>query len=89
MEQMMREKKAPPSQPKKKISWKNFLKELPGKVAKFFRGVVHELKRVTWPTRNEVWKYTIIVLVTIAIFAIILGIFDFIWLKLTEVMILD
>jgi len=82
MEKMMQERKPPSTPARKKINWKKFIKELPGKIAKFFRDVVHELKRVSWPTRSELFKYTIIVLITIAIFALLLGAFDFIWVRL-------
>ncbi len=84
MEKMMQDRKPPSAPARKKINWKKFFKELPGKIAKFFRDVSHELKRVSWPTRNEVFKYTVIVLVTIAIFALLLGGFDFVWVRLIE-----
>jgi len=80
----MQERKAPPAPPKKKINWKKFIKAIPGRIAKFFRDVVYELKKVTWPTRNELFRYTIIVLVAIAFFALILGFFDFIWIRLIK-----
>jgi preprotein translocase subunit SecE len=84
MEKMMQERKTPSSPARKKINWKKFFKELPGKIAKFFRDVVHELKRVSWPTKKELWKYTVVVLVAIAFFAVLLGVFDFIWVRLVE-----
>ncbi|MDD3520517.1 MAG: preprotein translocase subunit SecE [Actinomycetota bacterium] len=59
---------------------------MPGRIAKFFRDVVHELKKVTWPTKKDLFRYTVIVLITIAFFAIILGFFDFIWIRLIEFM---
>lgn len=83
LERQSKNKKAPaPSG--KKINWKQFLKKLPGNISKFFRDVVHELKRVTWPTKKEVFKFTIVVLVTMAFFAVILGIFDLVFLRLVE-----
>lgn len=84
MEKMMQERKAPSPQARKKINWKKFFKELPGKIAKFFRDVVHELKRVSWPNRRELWKYTVVVLVTIVVFAVLLGIYDFMFVRLVE-----
>ena len=84
MERMAQDRKPPAVKSRRKINWKKFIKELPGKIAKYFRDVVHELKRVTWPTRKELWKYTVIVLITIAIFAAILGAFDFLWVRLIE-----
>jgi len=85
MERQLQERK-PPTQPKKKINWKQFIRKLPSRVAKFFRDVVHELKRVTWPTRKALINYTIVVVVTIIIFSIILGIFDFGFMRLLELM---
>ena len=60
---------------------------MPKKVTKFFRNVVHELKRVTWPGRKALLTYTVVVLVTIAIFAVLLGLYDFIFLQLVELLV--
>ena len=84
MEKMMKERKTPSPQARKKMNWEKFLMELPGKIAKFFRDVVHELKRVSWPNRRELWKYTVVVLFAIAIFAVMLGIYDFMWVRLVD-----
>ena len=46
--------------------------------------VASELKKVTWPTAKEVRVATITVIVMAIVSAIILGIFDFIWSNLTE-----
>jgi preprotein translocase subunit SecE len=43
-----------------------------------------ELKKVTWPTAKEVRTATIVVIVMAIISAIILGLFDFVWSNLTE-----
>ncbi len=83
LERQMQERK-PPSQPKKKINWKQFIKKLPLRIVKFFRDVVHELKRVTWPTKKALLTYTIVVIITIIIFAVILGVFDFGFIQLLD-----
>ncbi|MCJ7665448.1 MAG: preprotein translocase subunit SecE, partial [Actinobacteria bacterium] len=85
--QMTKERKMPAQKPKQKFNFWNFLKNLPKKVAKFFRNVVHELKRVTWPNRRALLTYTVVVLVTIAIFGVILGLYDFIFLQLVELLV--
>lgn len=85
MEKQMQERKIP-SQPKKKINWRQFIKKLPSRIAKFFRDVVHELKRVTWPSRKALVNYTIVVIVTIIIFSIILGAFDLGFVQLVDLM---
>jgi preprotein translocase subunit SecE len=83
LERQSKNRKAPASSGRK-INWKKFLKKLPGKISKFLRDVVHELKRVTWPTKKEIFNFTIVVLVTMAFFAVILGIFDLVFLRLVE-----
>ena len=42
--------------------------------------VASELSKVTWPTRQETWAATIVVIATVAIAALYLGIFDAVWL---------
>ena len=46
--------------------------------------VASELKKVTWPTAKEVRTATMVVVVMAIISAIILGLFDFVWSNLTE-----
>src|SRR5688572_17548879 len=46
--------------------------------------VALELKKVTWPTAKEIRTATIVVIVMSVISAIILGLFDFVWSNLTE-----
>ncbi len=46
------------------------------KVRDFFESVWKELKRVSWPTKKEVYGTTLVVVVTILIFAVYLGIVD-------------
>jgi len=46
--------------------------------------VAQELKKVTWPTAKEVRAATIVVIVTAVIAAVVLGVFDFVWSNLTE-----
>jgi len=46
--------------------------------------VAQELNKVTWPTAKEVRAATMVVIVMAVISAVILGIFDFAWSNLTE-----
>lgn len=85
--QMTQERKVPSQKPKQKFNIWTFLKNLPKKVAKFLRNVVHELRRVTWPTRKALLTYTLVVLVTIVIFGVLLGLYDFIFLQLVELLV--
>lgn len=48
-----------------------------GRIAKFFRQVKAELKKVNWPNRDELSKNTLIVVVTIVAMIIFIGVVDF------------
>lgn len=48
----------------------------------FLKEVIAELKKVSWSTRKELLASTWIVIVSVIIFTIILGIFDFSFSKL-------
>jgi preprotein translocase subunit SecE len=85
MERQMQERK-PPSQPRKKFDFKQFIKTLPSRIAKFTRDVIHELKKVTWPTRKALINYTIVVIATIVFFAILLGVFDLGFIRVIELL---
>ena len=39
----------------------------------FLRGVVDELRKVVWPTPAELYRYTIVVVVTVVIIALFIG----------------
>jgi preprotein translocase subunit SecE len=82
MERAAKDRKAPVAAPRKKIDWKQLIKSIPKKIAKFFRDVVHELKRVTWPTRKALLTYTVVVLIALAFFSVLIGLFDFLFLKI-------
>jgi len=51
---------------------------MPNKVTTFFKDVKIELGKVSWPTRRELIGSTTIVVVTVAILATLIGIWDFI-----------
>ena len=67
---------------KERLTGSYFLKSYPERIAKFFRDVVHELKRVTWPSRKTLFTYTMVVVIALIFFAVLLGIFDFVFLRL-------
>jgi preprotein translocase subunit SecE len=52
------------------------------RVNEFMEEVVSELRKVTWPGREEVVRSTFVVIVCIAVASLILGAFDMIWGKL-------
>lgn len=51
--------------------------------AQFFREVVAELKKVTWPTREEMIKLTVIVVAISFLVGAFIGTLDFLLLKIT------
>ena len=46
--------------------------------------VATELKKVTWPTAKEVRTATSVVIIMAIVSAVILGVFDMVWSKLTD-----
>jgi len=66
-------KEATKSTPKKpKISFK----ERWGKVAKYFRDVKSELKKVVWPPKKVVTNHTIVVLAVMLFFTVLILLID-------------
>lgn len=47
------------------------------KAANFFQETIQELKKVTWPTWNEVWQATVVVIIGTFIMALFIGSVDF------------
>ncbi len=52
--------------------------------AKFIKEVVSELKKVTWPTREELIKLTAVVIVLSLIVGIFIGSLDILLVKITS-----
>jgi preprotein translocase subunit SecE len=48
-------------------------------VSRYFRETVGELRKVTWPTRQEATSLTIVVLIVITLMSAFLGVLDFIY----------
>ncbi|GAE26017.1 preprotein translocase subunit SecE [Halalkalibacter wakoensis JCM 9140] len=46
-------------------------------IGKFFRDVVQEMKRVSWPTRKELVRYTWVVLGTVAFISVFFFVVDY------------
>ncbi|WP_108672030.1 preprotein translocase subunit SecE [Peribacillus acanthi] len=46
------------------------------RITEFFGGVVREMKKVSWPKRQELTKYTITVLATVVIMALFFAVVD-------------
>lgn len=54
------------------------------RVGVFFREVKLEMKKVSWPSRQEVIGNTIIVLVTVAVLSVLIGIEDSILMRAVQ-----
>ena len=51
------------------------------KIVQFFKDSYAELKKVVWPSRDEVGSSTKVVIVSVIIFAVVLGAVDFLILS--------
>ncbi len=51
----------------------------PNRLVRFWRETIGELRRVSWPTTQEAWRLTRIVLVVMGIMAIFLGLLDYVF----------
>lgn len=49
------------------------------KKSNFIRECVEELKRVSWPTRKQVWNSTKVVVISTIVAAAILGLMDWVF----------
>ena len=61
---------------KKENKFVAFFKKLPGKIATPFKNMWHELKKVTWPTRQSYLKYIAIVLCFMVFMGVVIGLLD-------------
>lgn len=48
------------------------------KIRIFFTEVKEELAKVVWPSRNELWGSTVVVIITTFVLAAFIGLVDFI-----------
>ena len=62
----------------KKENW--FKRKFAG-LGKWFRGMKSELKKVVWPTWSQVLNNTLVVIVVSVIFAIVIGLIDYLAYK--------
>ncbi len=56
-------------------------------IRRYFRETIAELRKVTWPTREEAIRLTLIVIATILVMAVLLGLLDYIYAKLMDLII--
>ena len=55
---------------------KTAVKNFYARVAKFFRDTKSELKKVVWPSKEDIKTNTVVVLVTVAIAAVVMILLD-------------
>ena len=53
-----------------------FFTNLPARVARPFKNMWRELKKVTWPTRKDLLNYTLIVLAFMVFMGVVIGLLD-------------
>ena len=51
----------------------------PNRIQRYFRETVGELRKVSWPSRQEAMNLTVVVLIVIIAFSTFLGILDFLY----------
>ena len=66
-------KKSGESKLSKILSW---FKNLPQRIYKPFRNMYYELKKVTWPSKEKLITYSVIVLVFMLFMGIVIGLLD-------------
>jgi len=55
-------------------------------IIRYFQETREELRKVTWPSREEAWRLTLIVLGVTVAFMIFLGSLDFLFQKLASLL---
>ena len=66
-------KKAGNSRLSKIIAW---FRNLPQNIARPFRNMYYELKKVTWPSKHKLITYSIIVLLFMLFMGVVIGLLD-------------
>jgi len=52
----------------------------------YYESSISELRKVTWPTWLDVKRMTVIVCVVVAVFAVVLGAFDYVWAEALKIL---
>lgn len=59
----------------------------PNAVQRWWRETVGELRKVSWPTTQEAWRLTRIVLIVMFLMSALLGILDFVFSRLITLLV--
>ena len=76
MSEVKKEKSAQKSGENRIVKFFKGLKDLPQRIAKPFRNMYYELKKVSWPSKQKLSAYSIIVLVFMLFMGIVIGLLD-------------
>lgn len=60
----------------KKVGFFTKVKNFFGRIGKFFRDTVSEMKKVVWPSKKQIINNTLVVLVVVVIAAILIFLLD-------------
>ncbi|MBE6982295.1 MAG: preprotein translocase subunit SecE [Ruminococcaceae bacterium] len=60
------------------VKKQNWFKRTFGGIARYFRELRSELKKVVWPTPHQVLKNTLIVLACVAVVGVFIWVFDYV-----------
>jgi preprotein translocase subunit SecE len=58
------------------------IEKKPKGITRWWRETTGELRKVTWPTPNEAWHLTRVVIITMIMMSAILGLLDFVFTRL-------
>ena len=73
---------AAPKTPVRKATARKPARKQPNAIERFIRETRGELKKVSWPTREEAWRLTVVVTAVTVFMAAFLGFFDWLFTKL-------
>ena len=76
MSEVKKEKSAQKSGENRIVKFFKGLKDLPQRIAKPFKNMYYELKKVTWPSKEKLITYSIIVLLFMLFMGVVIGLLD-------------
>ena len=59
----------------------------PNAIQKFYKETIGELRKVAWPTPQEAWRLTVIVIITMVATSFALGLLDWVFSRIIAVLV--
>jgi len=59
----------------------------PNAIQRWYRETIGELRKVSWPTPQEAWRLTKIVLIVMGVMSLLLGVLDFVFSRLITLLV--